>query len=140
MKRVAIAICAGAVALGAGCGGDDTTIATTPVTTSSTAPATGATGAGVAATISADDLVTCLQNAGVDATISPNTLAGVTGGYQVVDVDDFDVAVVFATPDDTADQDTAVGLYVDRPKLAANVYYGGPNRSAEAVATCLPSG
>ena len=143
------------LSVAAGCGGDDETATTSPATTT-TAGATGATGAtgesGVTGTVTADDVLACLQDAGLDATTNDDKFLGLESDYERVTVAEGDLEsaaeiAVFSDEQSAKDElSTAeVALGVANVKRAGNVVYG-IDAAAEftpddekAVAGCLPS-
>jgi len=133
-SRLPLAAFACLALLAAGCGGDDEETTTTTSSTS-TIGATGATGAtggeGVAATATADQVLACLDETGLEAATNDNELIGVESPYERVDVgqDDLDqaaVIVVFGSEDDAQaeEQNLEVAAGVADVQTVGNVVYG----------------
>jgi hypothetical protein len=139
-------ICALAIALSA-CGGDDEEPATT---TSTPAGASGATG-GVGAVVTADDLVSCLDGAGLEATVDDSPVIGLEGQHEKVylalgDSDEAAVFAVFASAEAAEAEAEAFDALggVANTQVAGNIAYGfdaGADETPEdeaAVEGCLP--
>jgi hypothetical protein len=147
---VSLAFVAGA------CGGDDEDTTTTPTTTT-TSGATGATGAtgegGVSGTATADEVLACLQDAGLDAATNEDQFLGLESDYERISVGDgaeLDQAAEIAIfPDEQTASDelptAEVALGVSDVKQSGNVIWGidaiaglSPE-DEDAIEGCLPS-
>ena len=144
-RKVALAAAPCALVLTvAACGGDD------EETTTPEAGATGGTGVS-GAVPTADELVSCLTDAGLDASLDESPVLGLESEHEVVNVPIGDlsegaVLVVFPGPDQAEAEAQAVAALagVANTQVAGNVIYGFDAVADEtpddqsAVEGCLP--
>jgi hypothetical protein len=151
----ALAVLASMSIVGGACGGDDDET-TTPLPTTTAAGATGPTGPtgeqGASGTVTADDVLTCLDEAGLDASTSDTEFLGLEADYERVDIaqGDLDTAAtmaIFTSAEDAESElSTAeVALGVADVQQSGNVDWGidaaaefSPDEQ-KAIEDCLPS-
>ncbi len=150
----ALAVLASLAVIGAGCGGDDdetTTSSTTPTTSGATG-ATGATGeSGVSGTVTAEDVLACLDGATLDATTNDSEFLGLESDYERVDIaeGDLDTAATIAIFDSeqTAGDELStaeVAMGVADVQQAGNTVWGIDSAAdfspedEKAIEGCLP--
>ena len=143
------ALCGALVALALGvsaCGGDDETT-TTATTDAGVSGATGVSGS----VVSADELVSCLGEAGLDATVDSSPVTGLEGEHEkvYVAIGDSDQGAVLAVFDSAEAADAELEAFsalggVANSQVAGNVAWGFDATAGEtpedeeAVEGCLP--
>jgi hypothetical protein len=153
MRRgpVALAMAIAAIAI-AGCGGDDDETTTATGATGGTG-ATGASGeAGVSGTVTVDEVASCLQDEGLDATVSDSAVLGIEAEHEKVDValEDLEqgaVVIVFPSAEDAESEESTaeVAAGVADTQLAGNTIWGvdaavdDPDAAEAAIKGCVPS-
>ena len=151
----ALAALASLSVVGGACGDDDDEETTTSPATTTTSGATGATGAtgesGVSGTVTADDVLACLDGQGLDASVNDSEFLGLEADYERVDVaeGDLDTAATIAIFDSeqTASdelQTAEVAMGVADVKQAGNTVWGIDSAAdfspedERAIEGCLP--
>ncbi len=152
MRPIATVLSVLALAFAAGCGDDDEETTSSTPTSSGATGATGESGA-VGETVAIEDVQGCLEDAGLEASVSDSELIGLEGEYEHLDValEDLEqgakVAVFESSDAAKANAEAAdIALGVGETTVAGNAIWGvdlsveDPEEAESAIEGCVPTG